>query len=210
MSGHLNEVAAQALHRLREELDLEPLGESDDTAFYLDGQRSKGRYGRERLTLELVGDSVVEHHVAHLHEVMHKALNEDMSWGAALQLLDALEPWNGSAREFRDASRIVHESFATYMSVLLASSAFPEAPRVLDEYPRYRQLFTRVEGLLSGVAGIIGSTSFARRWLASACSRRSSRCSLRPSPVPLRSVFAPQWIGQTRGSPGYFSAVFLS
>lgn len=155
VSRHLNEVIAQTLTHLREELDLEPLGHSqrDDSGFYLDGQRSKGHFGRDRLTLDLVGDSVVEHHVAHLHEVMHKALNEDTSWGAALQLLDAFEPWSAWAREFRDVSRIVHESFATYMSVLLASSAFPEAWRVLDEYPRYRQLFTRVEGLLSGVAG---------------------------------------------------------
>jgi len=144
---------AEALVRLRVSLEL-----GEDVLAHLggwefEGSGSSGKYSDERIALQLEGDSPTEHHVVHLHEVMHKALNEDTSWGAALQIISAHGAWGGALPEFRASSRIVHESFATYMSVLLASSSFPAAEEVLADYPRYAKLQAVMKGVLSEVEG---------------------------------------------------------
>ena len=144
----------QLLSVMREELLEAGFDESlDDTVLHYSGSKSAGSYTPGGISLSLAGASLVEHHVTHLHEVMHKALNEDTAWGAALQLAQVYEPWNDELTAMVSECRTVHESYATYMSVLLASSSFSSPEAVVGAYSRYAPLHALLIGMLQPVRG---------------------------------------------------------
>ncbi|MHD0307218.1 hypothetical protein [Rhodococcus erythropolis] len=114
---------------------------SDDhmSGFTFDGGTSSGRFLPDDLHLDLQGSSDVEHHVVHLHEIYHKALNEGTAFGDALYFAYKYPMWRaGLFADLQDASRKTHEAFATFMSVSLAETQYPDAPTVIPSLGRYR------------------------------------------------------------------------
>lgn len=123
-------------------------------AFDDPGAPSSGRYTPEGFTLQLGSGSAVERNVAHLHEIHHKLLNDDTAWGIALHVLFEHPDWNVTLfPEFVRPARLVHEFFATFMSVHIAVSEAPDAASVLDRYPDYRSLYDKAEDFIAEVAG---------------------------------------------------------
>lgn len=116
-----------------------------------DGDASLGVYRPGSYELRFRGDSGAEHDILELHEIHHKVLNDDTSWGS-LVLFAAKHPgWGDLVQLLVDRSRIVHESFATFMSVSLARSRHTSADAVLQSYPAYVPLMERMERLLAQV-----------------------------------------------------------
>jgi hypothetical protein len=89
----------------------------------------------------------------HLHEIHHKALNDDTGWGAAIHIADSHPEWKVRlAPLLVDSCRIVHESFASFMSISLAGARHEHADSVLDQYPIYLPLARRLTRLLTPLA----------------------------------------------------------
>jgi hypothetical protein len=117
-------------------------------------QGSSGTTVLNDVYLTLRGGSDAEHDVTHLHELHHKALNENSAWGAALWFAGAHPAWRGD--EFirlLDACRAIHECFATFMSVSLAGAAHHDALATLDERPLYQHAYSRMKAIVQGVGG---------------------------------------------------------
>lgn len=113
---------------------------------------SSGLYDPHGYSLHLMGDDIAQHQVAHLHEIHHKVLNDDTSWGAAIHLAARHPTWERSLLpRLTSACRTVHESFASFMSLSLARTRHPDIDRVLNDYPIYAPLAARCSRLLAPV-----------------------------------------------------------
>lgn len=133
---------------------------------------SSGRYLPAAYELVLHGDDVAQHHVMHLHEIHHKVLNDDTSWGAFIHVAARHPEWSRILFPgLVDMCRLIHESFASFMSLSLARARHPDADRVMDAYPLYRPLASRMMRLLGPVPGShrqdLAATGVAR-WCMSA------------------------------------------
>ncbi|WP_460933694.1 hypothetical protein [Phycicoccus ginsengisoli] len=90
--------------------------------------------------------------MAHLHEIHHKVLNDDTSWGTLVHVVARHPEWAATLlRPLVDACRLVHESFASFMSVSLARTRHPDVDQVLDRYPAYQPLARRLGRMLARV-----------------------------------------------------------
>lgn len=121
------------------------------SCLFLDGGqgRSGGGYTPFGLRLNFEGDDPAEHAFAHFHEVHHKALNDDTAWGTAMHIAARHPIWRTVVfPEMLSACRALHESFATYCAVSLASARYPNAASVLAAYPPYRAYHRRLGRLL--------------------------------------------------------------
>lgn len=113
---------------------------------------SSGVYDPYGYSLYLMGGDIAQHQVAHLHEIHHKVLNDDTSWGAAIHLAARHPTWVRSLLPgLTSACRTVHESFASFMSLSLARTRHPDIDRVLNDYPIYVPLAARYSRLLAPV-----------------------------------------------------------
>ena len=113
---------------------------------------SSGLYHPYGYSLRLLGGDIAQHQVAHLHEIHHKVLNDDTSWGAAVHLAARHPTWVRSLLPgLTSACRTVHESFASFMSLSLARTRHPDIDRVLNDYPIYVPLAARYSRLLAPV-----------------------------------------------------------
>lgn len=137
--------------------DYEPLAEEDGSCCLLfqgGDAESSGRYLPHGYTLDLNGSEVAQHHVTHLHEIQHKALNDDSAWGALIHFAAEHPDWDDALLAQLVAScRVVHESFASFMSASYARLRHENVDEVLDAYPIYRPLMKRMERLLTQVPG---------------------------------------------------------
>ncbi|WP_405814060.1 hypothetical protein OG241_05805 [Streptomyces sp. NBC_01390] len=128
--------------------------DEDHLAFFLDGLTgSTGAYRPRRFELRGDGKDGVRDRVLHAHEAHHAMLNDSTTWGIALHLTARHRPWQALGLPLRDACRTVHESFATFMSVSAVSGRFPQAERVLEQYPDYQPLYVRTAAAVAQVAG---------------------------------------------------------
>lgn len=113
---------------------------------------SSGLYDPYGYSLRLLGGDIAQHQVAHLHEIHHKVLNDDTSWGAAIHLAARHPTWDRSLLPgLTSACRTLHESFASFMSLSLARTRHPDIDRVLTDYPIYAPLAARYSRLLAPV-----------------------------------------------------------
>lgn len=113
---------------------------------------SRGSYRPEGYELHLEPDRVDRHHLTHLHEIHHKALNDDTSWGTALHVTARHPMWSGDLfPHLLGACRIIHESFASFMSVSLASTRHDTIDEAMDAYPEYQVHARRLNDLLANV-----------------------------------------------------------
>ena len=117
-----------------------------------DEAASTGSYRPAGYTLRFRGDAISQHHITHLHEIHHKILNDDTAWGAMIHIAARHPGWDTDfLATLLDRCRLVHEAFATYMAVSLASHRHENAEQVLDAYPIYRPLWRRMNRLLASV-----------------------------------------------------------
>lgn len=135
-------------------------------------EASSGIYSPLAYRLRPRGDDLAEHHVMHLHEIHHKALNDDTAWGALIHVAARHPGWTPGFLALLVANcRTVHESFASFMSVSLARTRHDDVDRVFDRYPVYRPLAARFERLLRPLQGQhrreLAATGIAR-WCMSA------------------------------------------
>ncbi|WP_425003063.1 hypothetical protein [Mycolicibacterium sp. S3B2] len=130
-------------HRTDRDSCLHYLGAADGSA---------GRYDTDGYHLQLRGEDLADHHLTHLHEIHHKALNDDTCWGLALHLAARHPRWNTTLYpSLLAACRTVHEVFATFLSVQLARTRHPAVTQLLGDNPHYYDYLTRMERLLAGV-----------------------------------------------------------
>jgi hypothetical protein len=119
-----------------------------------DSAASAGLYSPLAYWIEPRGGDLAEHHVLHLHEIHHKVLNDDTSWGSFIHIAARHPGWDEMLLPSLVAScRTVHESFASYMSLSLAQTRHGDANEVLDRYPIYRALAHRMGRLVDHVDG---------------------------------------------------------
>ncbi|MDR0959692.1 MAG: hypothetical protein LBM23_04940 [Propionibacteriaceae bacterium] len=115
---------------------------------------SSGTTVLDDVYLTLHGESDTEHDVTHLHELHHKALNENSAWGAALWFAEAHPAWRGNAFiRILDACRAIHECFATFMSISLAKTIHRDALKTLNGRPLYQYAFSRMEAIVREAGG---------------------------------------------------------
>lgn len=120
--------------------------------FQGDHQDSAGLYLPTSYRLSLRGGDVKQHHVMHLHEIHHKVLNDDTAWGSFIHVVARHPGWSGQLLpDLVDSARLVHESFASFMSLSLARTRHADAERVLDLYPLYAHWGGRMGRLLEHV-----------------------------------------------------------
>ena len=134
-------------------------------------EASSGIYSPLAYRLRPRGDDLAEHHVMHLHEIHHKALNDDTAWGALIHVAARHPGWTPDFLALLVANcRTVHESFASFMSVSLARTRHHDVDRVFDRYPVYRPLAARFERLLRpfGTAPRELAATGIARWCMSA------------------------------------------
>ncbi len=136
---------------------LEPSARTSDLSccflFHGDTGASFGIYRPVSYELYFRGDDVAQHHVMHLHEIHHKALNDDTSWGSAVHIAARHPGWGDRLLALLIGNcRIVHEAFASFMSISLAGARHADVGTVLDHYPIYRPLARRLERLLAPIA----------------------------------------------------------
>jgi hypothetical protein len=114
---------------------------------------SAGWYTPNRSHVRLAGQQETIDVVAYLHEVHHAVLNDSTAWGTLLHVYARL-PW--ASVRFRDllaTTRVVHESYATFTSVGIASAQFGESTWVLSAYPDYLPLHESITRITSAIAG---------------------------------------------------------
>ena len=119
----------------------------------LDGTGSVGRYTPQGFDLRLLGTQQAADHIVYLHEVHHAALNDVTAWGSALHVYARLPGADGQFARMLDASRVVHESLATFASVQIATARHGRLDSVLAAYPRYVPLYRAAERLFGRVEG---------------------------------------------------------
>ncbi|OXR47110.1 hypothetical protein B7C42_00232 [Nocardia cerradoensis] len=146
-----------AYHQLWSDLGGLPDAEADTCAgFWFQSDTSAGYYLPNGLTLSLAGDSEVEHHVTHLHEVYHKSLNDSTAWGTAMHLAYEYEPWSQELfGDLRHAAFTTHEVFATFKSINLAEMHYPAASSVLTVGSRYERYYRRARAFVQSVDSAI-------------------------------------------------------
>lgn len=137
-----------------------------------DDEASSGIYSPLAYRLQPRGNDLAEHHVMHLHEIHHKALNDDTSWGALIHVAARHPGWTPDFMSVLVGNcRTVHEAFASFMSLSLAGTRHDDVARVLDRYPVYRPLAERFVRLLRPIQGQhrreLAATGVAR-WCMSA------------------------------------------
>ncbi|MFJ4228420.1 hypothetical protein ACIPYV_12740, partial [Paenarthrobacter nicotinovorans] len=136
---------------------IEPVTRSDASCCLLfqggDGA-SSGVYRPRGYELNLSGSDIAQHHVTNLHEMHHKVLNDDTSWGALIHFAARHPGWDGKLLEQLVGScTVVHEAFASFMATSLARQRHQNVDEVLIAYPIYRPLLRRMERLLAPVPG---------------------------------------------------------
>ncbi len=137
-----------------------------------DDEASSGIYSPLAYRIRPRGDDLAEHHVMHLHEIHHKALNDDTAWGALIHVAARHPGWAPGFLSVLVANcRTVHEAFASFMSLSLAGARHNDVARILERYPAYRPLAARFEKLLRPLRGQhrreLAATGIAR-WSMSA------------------------------------------
>lgn len=111
---------------------------------YFRAEESYGHYLPGNITINLSGSDTAEHHVTHVHEIHHKTLNDSTAWGSALYFAYEYQPWLTEVfGDLLSAARFTHEMFATFISVNLAESRFPDAHAVLHPGGLYSVCYQR-------------------------------------------------------------------
>ena len=131
---------------------------------------SGGSYTPHTSRLRLDGRVRPADHMVYLHETHHAALNDVTAWGTALHLYARLpEMPHRNFDALLDASRITHESLATFASVEIAAArhGVGEMKAILTAYPDYIPLYEAIRLLLGNVEGA------NRRQLAASALARS-------------------------------------
>lgn len=124
--------------------------------FWFQSETSSGYYLPNGLILSLAGDSEVEHHVTHLHEVYHKSLNDSTAWGSALHFAYEYQPWMGELfADLRHAAFTTHEVFATFKSINLAEMHYPDASAILIPGSACQRHYRRAQGFVGALDGAI-------------------------------------------------------
>jgi hypothetical protein len=119
-----------------------------------DSVGTSGSTTTDDVLLDLHGGRVMEHDVTHLHELHHKALNENTAWGAALIFAFAHPSWREDVfTALLDSCRFTHECFATFMSISLAQTTHPEAAATLTDRPLYERAYSRMAEAVEGSGG---------------------------------------------------------
>ncbi len=117
-----------------------------------DEHASSGVYRPRSYELTFRGDDVAQHHMLHLHEIHHKALNDDTAWGSFIHFVARHPGWDDELLDrIVRSCRLVHEAFASFMAVSLTGHRHQDIDRVLDAYPVYLPLVRRMERLLRPV-----------------------------------------------------------
>ncbi|WP_040694349.1 hypothetical protein [Nocardia vinacea] len=125
-----------------------PESAADDALHFQSGV-SYGHYRPGDTTLSLAGADTMEHHVTHIHEIHHKALNDSTAWGSALHFAHEYQPWAVELfGELLGASRYTHEVFATFSSINLAEVRYPNASSVLSKGGAYEAYYNRAAVLV--------------------------------------------------------------
>lgn len=114
---------------------------------------SRGIYHPTGYRLLLAGDGTARAHLAHLHEIHHKILNDDTNWGTAMHIAARHPQWaNEVLPRLIQACRGVHESFASYMAISLARTRHAESTdAAMADYPSYERYAARFDQLLRPV-----------------------------------------------------------
>jgi hypothetical protein len=136
----------------------EPNGPDDDhlaELFFKSDGASSGRYRPSGFELNLDGTDDVQDDVVFLHEAHHGSLNDSTSWGTALHVYARLPDTNPPEifLSLLNASRTVHESYATFASVNIASARHVGAEVVLSRYPAYLPLLESTAALVEHIGG---------------------------------------------------------
>ncbi len=117
-----------------------------------DAGASWGIYTPLSYRIKPIGEELMQHHVMHLHEIHHKALNDDTAWGALIHIAARHPGWQSQLLPLLvGCCRTVHESFASFMSLSLSRTRHAAIESALDAYPVYRHLATRMDRLLGPV-----------------------------------------------------------
>jgi hypothetical protein len=115
---------------------------------------SRGVYRPTGYELHLTAGGVDRQHLTHLHEIHHKVLNDDTGWGTALHITARFESWSTQVFPMLlEACRSVHESFASFMSISMASTRHDTINAAMAAYPDYAEYAARMQRLLRAVAG---------------------------------------------------------
>lgn len=131
-----------------------PTGTDRDSCLHYRGAAvgSAGRYDTDGYHLQLRGEDLADHHLTHLHEIHHKALNDDTCWGLGLHLASRHPHWKNTLYPaLLAACRSIHEVFATFLSIQLARTRHPAVTQLLTDNPLYYGYFARMDRLLAGV-----------------------------------------------------------
>ena len=137
---------------------MEPDEQRDDhlaELFFKSDGASSGRYRPSGFELNLDGTDDVQDDVVFLHEAHHGSLSDSTAWGTALHVYARL-PDIDQRKIFLpllNASRTVHESYATFASVNIASARHVGAEVVLSHYPAYLPLLESTAALVEPVGG---------------------------------------------------------
>ncbi len=119
--------------------------------------------GRNRLfTWDILasGESVSDQTVlVSLHESLHSTLTDTTAYGSLLHVYADLalrlpeeEHYQRTFLTLLDRCRTVHESNATYLSMMILSQGSPD-PGLLENYPRYLRYYRIGESLARGFSG---------------------------------------------------------
>ncbi len=117
-----------------------------------DDDASWGIYTPVSYRIKPVGNELMQHHVMHLHEIHHKALNDDTAWGALIHIAARHPDWQRDVLPLLvGCCRTVHESLASFMSLSLSRTRHAAVESALNAYPVYRPLAARMARLLAPV-----------------------------------------------------------
>lgn len=148
---------------------------------------SAGAYHPFGYELRLSGAVKAQHQFTHLHEIHHKLLNDDTSWGTALHVCARHPSWDETLfPPLLSVCRTTHEVFASFLSLSLLRSRHPDADDVLQDYPAYAIFAGRMQRLLDpvppGHRQDLAATGVARFCMGAPVPRRM----IEAYPAPLR------------------------
>jgi hypothetical protein len=127
---------------------------------------SRGRYRPGHFDLRLRGEDSMADRLVHHHEAQHVVLTSTTAWGAALVIAAAMPGWADLSGHLLEHCRTVQETYATYLSRSVAELAGADGGVVLDAYPDYRALVSRLDDFLAAVPGAhrrsLAATAVAR------------------------------------------------
>lgn len=119
-------------------------GTDIERLLHFEGYESYGHYLPGSITLSLSGSDTVEHHVTHVHEIHHKTLNDSTAWGSVLYFAFEYKLWTHELfGDLLSAARFTHEIFATFISINLAETRFPDAKQILHPGSLYAEYYRR-------------------------------------------------------------------